>query len=144
MAPENLCIALRYVCHSSALQDDAFARADLRAQTAIGHIVVLPWADIRYLPRIWIIPLGLIPQEGRYSWIIYDYTRRRINTAFLRQAPAEVMQFFQMLSRLLHTIFNANPWGGPVFMSKIDIADAYIRVWIYPEDLPQLAFVAPT
>ena len=54
------------------------------------------------------------------------------------------MQFTQMLRRLLHTIINANPWGGPVFMSNTDLTDAYMRVWIRPEDLPRVAFVVPT
>ena len=37
----------------------------------------------------------------------------------------------------------ADPAFGPVFMSKVDMSDAYMRVWIRPEDVPKLAFVVP-
>ena len=37
----------------------------------------------------------------------------------------------------------ADPAFGPVFMSKVDMSDAYMRVWIRLEDVPKLAFVVP-
>eukprot|EP00957_Ditylum_brightwellii_P002143 164882-Ditylum_brightwellii.AAC.1 len=37
----------------------------------------------------------------------------------------------------------ADPAYGPVFMSKVDLADAYMQVWIRLEDVPQLAFIVP-
>ena len=53
------------------------------------------------------------------------------------------MQFGQILPDLLYTILHADPCGGPVFISNIDLLGVYIRVWIRPEDLPRLAFVTP-
>ena len=53
------------------------------------------------------------------------------------------MQSAQKLLCLIHTILNANPQGEPIFMSKIDLVDAYMRVYIRPEDLPRIAFVIP-
>ena len=52
MTLERLRSALQYGCHSSALLDAALVRAELRSQTAMGHIVVLPWVDIRDLPGL--------------------------------------------------------------------------------------------
>ena len=51
----------------------------------------------------------------------------------LRQASTEAMQFSQIITCLVRTILNADSWGGTVFMFKIDLVDAYIRVWIRPE-----------
>ena len=53
------------------------------------------------------------------------------------------MQFGQIIPHLLCTIFHSNPRRGPVFVSKINLSDAHMRVWIFPENLPQLAFVVP-
>ena len=65
MAPDRLRVALRYGCHSLVSQDATFVRAELRTKTAMGYIVVLPRADVRDLLGLCMIPLGLIPQEGR-------------------------------------------------------------------------------
>ena len=48
--------------------------------------------------------------------------------AVLQQAPVEAMQFAQTLPRLIHTIINADLQGGPIFMSKIDLTNADMRV----------------
>ena len=75
--------------------------------------------------------------------IIYDYACIGINAAVLHQAPIEAMQFSQKILRLLRTILNTKPWIGSIFMSKMDLSDAYMRVWIRSEDLQRLAFVVP-
>ena len=130
MAPDCLRVALRYGCHSLVSQDATFVRSELRTKTAMGYIVVLPREDVRDLLGLCMIPLGLIPQEGRPPCLIYDYTWSSLNAAVLCQAPTEAMQFTHMVMRLLCTILDTNLWGGPVFMSKIDLVDAYIRLWL--------------
>ena len=105
---------LWYGFHSSALRYAAFVRAELKAQNAMGHIVVLPWEDVRDLSGLWISPLGLITQEGHRPRLIYDYMRSSRNVAVLYQAPTEAMQFSQTVPRLLHTIIHAGLWGGTI------------------------------
>ena len=144
MALELLCTALRYGFNSLALQDAAFVMSDLKAHTAMGNIFIIPWVDVWDLPGFWISPLGFIPQEDRRPRIIYNYLWIGLNVAVLRQAPAEVVQFAQTLPRLLRTILDADPQGGPVFMSKIELSGTYVRVWMHPEDLPLLSFVFPS
>ena len=56
--------ALQYGCHVSATRDTTFFRTNLEAHITMGHIVVLPWADVRQLSWIWISPLFFILQEG--------------------------------------------------------------------------------
>ena len=118
-------------------------RTELRAQTAIENIAVLPWSNVQDLPGLWLIPLGLILQDGRHLWLIYYYIWNNLSVAVLHQAPAEAMQFFQMLPRLLCTTFNSDPREGPIYMSNIDLADTYTRVWIRPEDLLWITFFPP-
>eukprot|EP00957_Ditylum_brightwellii_P189603 14432550-Ditylum_brightwellii.AAC.1 len=51
------------------------------------------------------------------------------------------MQFGRALHRLLRRIVLADPAFGPVHIAKVDLADAYMRVWIRLEDVPALAFI---
>ena len=53
------------------------------------------------------------------------------------------MQFGHALPHLLRKIVTADPRLGLVFMSKTDLADAYMRVWIRIQDVPKLAFIIP-
>ena len=100
----------------------------MRVKTTMGHNVNLLWVDIQDLPRIWLIPLGLIPQEGLFPWLIYDYTWSGLDAVVLCQTHVEAIHFPQTLLRLIHTIINNNPREGPIFMSKIDLADYYMKV----------------
>ena len=34
-------------------------------------------------------------------------------------------------------------WWGGIFISKVDLVDAYMRVWIIPEDILRLSFIVP-
>eukprot|EP00957_Ditylum_brightwellii_P174844 13312302-Ditylum_brightwellii.AAC.1 len=87
--------------------------------------------------------MGSIPQAERCNRLIYDYTFSGVNPLASLNAPPEAMQFGRTLHRLLCQIVLADPAYGPVFMSKVDLADAYMRVWICLEDVPQLAFIVP-
>ena len=58
-------------------------------------------------------------------------------------APREAMQFGRTLQRIMHTIVHAEPRYGPVYTSKIDIADGFYRVWIQLEDIPKLGVALP-
>jgi hypothetical protein len=53
------------------------------------------------------------------------------------------MQFGRNLQRLLFKIRHANPKFGPVYMSKVDIADGFYRVILKPNTAPKLAVVLP-
>ena len=39
----------------------------------MDHNVILPWRNVHHLADIWIINMGMIPQEGRYPQIAYNY-----------------------------------------------------------------------
>lgn len=48
-----------------------------------------------------------------------------------------------MFDRLLCCILDAPAKLGPVHLAKVDLSDAYMRIWVRPEDLPRLDFVVP-
>ena len=56
----------------------------------------------------------------------------------------ESMQFRQATSRLIRHIFQVNPVLGPVFLSKVKISDAYMRIWFHPKYIPCLDIIVLT
>ena len=59
--------------------------------------------------------------------MISDYSYFDVNRDTLNIAPGEAMQFGRALWRLLYRIHHANDIFGPVFMSKIDLSDGFIK-----------------
>ena len=53
----------------------------------------------------------------------------------------EAIHFGTTFQHLLKQILVADTALGPVFMSKVDLSDAYMRVWVRLEDVPTLTFV---
>eukprot|EP00957_Ditylum_brightwellii_P006441 488951-Ditylum_brightwellii.AAC.1 len=53
------------------------------------------------------------------------------------------MQFGTASKRLVWQITQANPKLGPIQLQKVDLSDAYMRVWLRIKDVPSLAFVVP-
>jgi hypothetical protein len=53
------------------------------------------------------------------------------------------MQFGHALQRILRTIARADPRLGPVYLSKIGIADGFYRIGIRVQDIPKLGVLFP-
>ena len=45
--------------------------------------------------------------------------------------------------RILKNVLTADPRLGPVYLSKVDLEDAYMRLWVSMEDFPSVAFLIP-
>ena len=112
-------------------------------QTAMGHTIVLLWTVVRRIPGLWLIPVDIIPQEDCHPCLIYDYTWIGLNATVLRKDPPMAMQFRWALMRLLCHILHLDPALRPVFLSKVDLSDMYMRVWVCLEYIPHLLFDAP-
>jgi hypothetical protein len=54
------------------------------------------------------------------------------------------MQFGRVLWRIISTVHQDDPRLGPVFLSKIDIADGFYRIGVNTNDVPKLGAVVPT
>ena len=55
----------------------------------------------------------------------------------------EAMRFGGALQRILKQVLTADPCLVTVYLSKVDLADAYIRLWVKMEDFPSVAFLVP-
>ncbi|CAB9501094.1 unknown protein [Seminavis robusta] len=95
------------------------------------------------LPDLRLSPLGVVPQRERRPRTICDYTFFGVNEETEETAPMEAMQFGKALHRIMTKVHQANPAHGPVYMSKVDIADGFYRVWIQANDIPKLGMLFP-
>eukprot|EP00536_Pseudo-nitzschia_multiseries_P007795 jgi/Psemu1/18770/gm1.18770_g len=81
---------------------------------------------IQDLPNLRLSTLGLVNQDT------------------IPLAPAEAMQFGRTLLPLLTKLHRANNLFGPMYMSKIDLADGFYRVQLKPEDTMKLGVLFPS
>ena len=105
---------------------------------------LLPATLVTELTHLRLSPLGIIPQHDCRPRTIVDYTFFDVNHDTLLLAPSEAMQFGRALQRLLSRILHADPRFGPIYISKIDIADGFYRIWLLPRDIPKLGVLFPT
>ena len=61
----------------------------------------------------------------------------------MRSAPGKAIQFGHALPRLIRRIVDAPPHIGLVFLSKTNLSDAYMQVWVQATDVPKIAFSIP-
>ena len=86
----------------------------------------------------------MVPQRDRRSRLIVDYSFSGVNEDTVPLASKEAMQFGRALQRVMAKIVHAEPHYGPVFMSKIDVADGFYRVWLQLTDIAKLGVALPT
>ena len=53
------------------------------------------------------------------------------------------MRFGGALQRILKQVLSSDPRLGLVYLRKVDLADAYMRLWVKMEDVPSVAFLIP-
>lgn len=136
-------MALRRGPHPSANHYADFIIEEFVSMIRRGHWCVLPSSCVHQLPNLRLSPLGVVPQRERRPRIIVDYTFSGVNQDTVPLAPSEAMQFGRTLFRLLHAINDADPAHGPVFLSKLDIADGFYRLWLSTNAIPTLGVLLP-
>ena len=109
-----------------------------------GFWTVLPDALVKNLPNLRLNPLGSVPQHDRRDRLIVDLSFYFTNQECLPVAPSNSMQFGRTLQRILQRILLSDPSFGPVYLSKIDIADGFYRIQLSARDVPKLAVLLPT
>ena len=127
----------------SATKKTTFVRTKLEEQARADHIALFPLRAVRHLPRIWLSPLAAIPQQGRKPRLVYDFSWSGLNKAVTQVAHKEAMRFGKALYGVIDCILAASPKLGPAFLNKVDLADAYMRIWVCLEDIPLVAFLVP-
>lgn len=108
-----------------------------------GQWILLPADLVEHMQNLRLSPIGVVPQRDRRPRTISDYSFYFVNADTCPLAPSDAMQFGQALYRLLGKIVAADPRFGPVYLSKIDIADGFYRVRLLPRDILKLGVLFP-
>ncbi len=130
--------------HKSSHAEREFVATEIIDFCAQGYWAVLPYRHVRHWAGLCISPMGVVPQHDRRPRIIVDYSFSGVNLDTVPLAPKESMQFGLALQRVISAIVHADPRYGPVYLSKIDIADGFYRMWLQTWDIPKLGVVLPT
>jgi len=73
-----------------------------------------------------------------------DYTFSGVNEDTLPLAALDAMQFGHALECLLHRIVAADPRHGPVYLSKVDLANGFYCIWLRLQDILKLGVTIPS
>ena len=121
--------ALHYGAHASATQVVEFVHQELAKQIQADHIMASPWDTIAHLYNLWLYPVLALPHEGRRPCLIVYLMWSSLNAAVTPQAPQEAMCFRGTLYRVSKCLLMPEPRLGPIYLSKVDLTDAHIRLW---------------
>ena len=106
-------------------------------------MAIFPLETVNALHNLWIFPVVVIPQVGRRLCLIFDFAWSGINDIAERLSPMEVMLFGGALRCILKQVLTADPCLGPFYIRKVDLEDAYMRLWVRMEDILSVAFLIP-
>jgi hypothetical protein len=129
--------------HQSASKHIPFLRQEFVDTIHKDQWTVLPARLVLHEPQLHLSPLGVVPQRDRRPRTISDYTFFGLNHDTVPLSPSECMQFGRALWRILCHGKSANPHHGPIYLSKIDIADGFYRIWVRASDVPKLGILFP-
>jgi hypothetical protein len=129
--------------HQSANAHITFLRGEFADMIHKKQWILPPAALAMTQEELRISTLGVPPQRDRRPRSIIDYTFYHINEDTVVRAPPEAMQFGKALWRILAGIVQANTGLGPVYLSKVDIADGFYHIWVKAADIPKLGVLLP-
>ena len=118
--------ALRYGAHDYISKEVVFVYQELVEQVKAIHAVVFPFSSVSDLPNLCISPVAAIPQVGWRPCLIFDFTWSGLNQATDRVAPEESMRFGSALACIDRQALTTYPNLGPVYLRKVDLANAYM------------------
>jgi hypothetical protein len=129
--------------HKSAQEHAAFVREEMADFCQQGFWVVLPLDEVIDMKLLRLSPLGVVPQRNRRPRLINDLSFSEVNADTVKTGPAEAMQFGRALTRILYQVRHANPEFGPVYASKLDVADGFYRLGVNARQALRLACLLP-
>jgi hypothetical protein len=135
--------AVRRGAHQSTRANSTFVREEFADMVEAGQWLVLPYALIWHLPGLCLSPTGLVPQRDRRDRLIVDYTFSGVNPYTISTAP-DSLQFGHALLRILQYLHRADTRRRPIYLAKVDIADAFMRVQLYAPHIPILGALLPS
>lgn len=139
---ELLDAAVRRGSHSSTHSSIPFVRDEFADMVSAGQWIVFPYSAVRLLPNLRLSPTGLVPQRDRRDRLIVDYSFSDVNQSTLSEAP-DSLQFGFALSRILQKLQRADTRRGAIYLAKIDVADAFMRIPLSVQDIAALGALLP-
>jgi hypothetical protein len=130
--------ALKRGARQSANVYNAFLRGEFATMIKKKQWILLLAKLVLAEAELRLSPLGVLPQWDRRPRSNIDYSFYCINDDTVLMAPPEAMQFGKALWRILSEIVRSNPCLGPVYFSKVDIADGFYRIWVQAANVPKL------
>jgi hypothetical protein len=128
--------------HQSTRTNKSFVRKEFADMVESGQWLVLPYALVRHLSGLCLSPSGLVPQRNRRDRLIVDYTYSGVNQSTIPLAP-DSLQFGYAFLRILQHLYRADTRRGPIYIAKIDVADAFMRIPLFVPHIPMLAAILP-
>jgi hypothetical protein len=95
-----------------------------------GQWIMLPTSLVLNDPNLHLSPIGIVPQRDWRPRMISDYTFFFVNEDTVAIALGECMQFGCALWRVIQQVKHVNLKMGPIYLSKIDIADGFYQIWV--------------
>jgi hypothetical protein len=129
--------------HQSTSHCRDFLREEFADMMEAGQWLVVPYYAIRHLLGLRLSPTGVVPQDNRRDRLIVDYSFSFVNQETERLAP-DSLQFGFALYRILRFLQQADTRHGPIYLAKIDVADAFMRIAILAAHIPSLGTLLPS
>ena len=108
-----------YGTHTSARKEAEFIHTESAEKVQAGHVAVFPLEAVTSLQNLWLLPVLVIPQVGRRTRLVFDFTWSGLNKTSERLDPMEAMRFGGAIQHILKQVLTADPRLGPVYLSKV-------------------------
>ena len=87
--------------------------------------------------------MAAISQVGCRPCFIFNFTWIGLSEAIAKKTTKDVMRFRGTLHHIIQRVLMANPSLGPVYLGKVDLADAYMWICVRLEDTHLDGFPPP-
>ena len=115
----------------------------LNEQVQAWHVVISHLDVAVDLSNLWLSHISVIPQVGQSPRLIFDFRWSGHNESTKRLSPMEVMRFRSALHCILQHFLTYDTLLGPVYIREVELAVAYMRLWVEMEDVLSVAFLVP-
>ena len=125
--------ALGYFTQTSSTKEVYFPHIKPIDKLKAGYITIYPISTIANLDKLWLSPPSVTTQRNCRPKIIYSFTWSGLNPSTAWSAPQEVMHSRKKVKHTIWRVLEANPALVPVYLKNLDVANAYMRLWVHME-----------
>ena len=100
--------------HYFSVKEVDFPHQDIFEHMQAGNSVVFNMLSVRDLPKIWLPPVDIIPQEGIHPRLIFDFMWSGLNNSTDRKYLREVTCFGRTPNDIIRRVITENTFLGSV------------------------------